>query len=120
MPDFIWEAKNRVGEVKKGAMDAASVDAVNQRLRAQGLQPVKVKKKPMEINIRMPGSSGVTTKDLVGQLEFFFASKCSTKICAIWTFHFQHQLRNIRVKSTALWSFELRNLIKSFFVKRRI
>jgi type IV pilus assembly protein PilC len=65
MPTFVWEAKTRVGEVKRGEMDAASAEAVNQRLRAQNLQPGKVKKKPRELRIAMPGSSGVTTKDLV-------------------------------------------------------
>jgi type IV pilus assembly protein PilC len=48
-----------------GEMSADSAEVVNQRLRAQNLQVGKVKKKPMEINIRLPGSAGVTKKDLV-------------------------------------------------------
>ena len=45
MPTFTWEAKTRVGEVKHGEMEADNADTVNQRLRAQDLQPNKVKKK---------------------------------------------------------------------------
>ncbi len=65
MPTFTWEAKTRVGEAKRGEMEADNSDTVTQKLRAQNLQVTKVKKKPAEIVIRLPGSSGVTTKDLV-------------------------------------------------------
>jgi type IV pilus assembly protein PilC len=65
MPTFIWEAKTRAGEVKSGEMDATSPEAVNERLRAQSLAVTKVKKKPVDIVLRMPGSTGVTTRDLV-------------------------------------------------------
>jgi type IV pilus assembly protein PilC len=65
MPVFVWEAKTRVGEARVGEMDAPTVDAVKQRLRAQNLQVQKVKKKPININLRLPGSTGITTKDLV-------------------------------------------------------
>ncbi len=65
MPVFVWEAKTRVGEMKSGEMDAPTVDAVNQRLRAQNLQVQKVKKKPLEIKLKLPGSTGITTKDIV-------------------------------------------------------
>ena len=36
MPDFVWEARSRAGEVRKGVMSADSVVAVEQRLRQQG------------------------------------------------------------------------------------
>ncbi|OGQ90468.1 MAG: pilus assembly protein PilC [Deltaproteobacteria bacterium RIFOXYA12_FULL_58_15] len=65
MPIFLWEAKTRSGETKSGEMDVASAEIVNQRLRAQNMQVGKVKKKPMDLNIRMPGSTGITSKDLV-------------------------------------------------------
>jgi type IV pilus assembly protein PilC len=65
MPTFIWEAKTRVGEFKRGEMEAASADVVTQRLRGQNLQVSKVKKKPLQINIRMPGSTGIETKEMV-------------------------------------------------------
>ncbi|MEO1172269.1 MAG: type II secretion system F family protein, partial [Myxococcota bacterium] len=65
MPVFVWEAKTRVGEVKRGEMEADTRELVTQRLRSQQLQVQKVKKKPVEIVIRMPGSTGIKTKDLV-------------------------------------------------------
>ncbi|MEZ4271455.1 MAG: type II secretion system F family protein [Myxococcota bacterium] len=46
-------------------MEADNADIVKQRLKGQNLQVEKVKKKPVEIIIRMPGSTGVSTKDLV-------------------------------------------------------
>ncbi len=63
MAEFTWEARARTGEVRKGTMEAANADAVNQKLRQQQLNPVKVKKKSKEINIVI--GSGVSTKDLV-------------------------------------------------------
>lgn len=65
MPTFVWEAKTRVGELKRGEMEATTADVVSQRLRSQNLQVNKVKKKPFEINIKMPGQQGVTVKELV-------------------------------------------------------
>ena len=51
MAEWIWEARSRNGEVRKGTMEADNADLVQTRLRAQQLNPVKVKKKPKEINI---------------------------------------------------------------------
>jgi type IV pilus assembly protein PilC len=51
MAEWSWEARSRDGEVRKGVMEADSADLVQTRLRAQQLNPVKVKKKPKEINI---------------------------------------------------------------------
>lgn len=65
MAVFIYEAKTRTGELKSGEMEAENADAVNERLRSQGLTVNKVKRKPVNLVLRMPGSSGVTTKDLV-------------------------------------------------------
>lgn len=50
-------------------MEADNEDAVNQRLRQQQLNPVKVKKKAKEITITI--GSGVTTKDLVTFTRLF-------------------------------------------------
>jgi type IV pilus assembly protein PilC len=69
MAEFVWEARARTGEVRKGSMDAESEDAVTQRLRAQQLQPTKVKKKPKAYNIQL--GSGVGTKDLVTFTRLF-------------------------------------------------
>lgn len=69
MAEFAWEARARTGEVRKGVMEADSADAVNQRLRQQQLNPVKVKKKAKELNLTI--GSGVTTKDLVTFTRLF-------------------------------------------------
>jgi type IV pilus assembly protein PilC len=63
MAEWVWEAKARTGETRKGVMEADSMELVEQRLRTQQLNPVKVKKKPVEINITI--GSGVSDKDLV-------------------------------------------------------
>jgi len=77
MPMFLWSAKTKSGEVRSGEMDAANKDAVEQRLRAQQLTPVKVKAKPADINFKLPGSSGVSTRDLM-----IFTRQFSTMIDA--------------------------------------
>jgi type IV pilus assembly protein PilC len=69
MTEFVWEARARTGEVRKGLMEAESEDAVNQRLRAQMLQPTKVKKKPREINLQI--GTGVGQKDIVTFTRLF-------------------------------------------------
>jgi type IV pilus assembly protein PilC len=77
MPIFTWSAKTKSGEVRSGEMDAATKDIVEQRLRAQQLTPQKVKKKPAELHFKLPGSSGVTTRDLM-----IFTRQFSTMIDA--------------------------------------
>lgn len=51
MAIFIWTAKNRNGQQKSGEMDVANKDLAMATLRRQGLQDIKVKKKPVEIVI---------------------------------------------------------------------
>ena len=77
MPIFQWSAKTKSGEVRSGEMDAATKDAVEQRLRAQQLTPQKVKKKAAALAFKMPGSSGVATRDLM-----IFTRQFSTMIDA--------------------------------------
>ena len=77
MPIFQWSAKTKSGENRSGEMDAATKDAVEQRLRAQQLTPQKVKKKPNELGFKLPGSSGVATRDLM-----IFTRQFSTMIDA--------------------------------------
>ncbi|WP_224366875.1 type II secretion system F family protein [Hyalangium versicolor] len=60
---WLWEAKTKGGETKKGEMEAGDAEAVNARLKSLGLNPVKVKKKPYEINLSI--GSGVTGKDIL-------------------------------------------------------
>ncbi len=65
MPVFVWEGRLRSGETRSGEMEAPSQEVVLQRLRSQSLQVSKVKKKPIEINLRLPGSTGITSKEMV-------------------------------------------------------
>lgn len=69
MAEFVWEARARTGEVRKGSMEAASEDAVNERLRAQQLQPTRVKKKARAVNLQF--GSGVGHKDIVTFTRLF-------------------------------------------------
>jgi type IV pilus assembly protein PilC len=69
MAEFVWEAKGRTGELRKGSMEADSEEAVNQRLRGQQLQPTKVKKKGKEFKLKF--GTGVGTKDLVTFTRLF-------------------------------------------------
>jgi len=69
MAEFVWEARARTGEMRKGQMEAESEDAVNQRLRGQQLQPTKVKKKAKEIAFQI--GTGVGTKDIVTFTRLF-------------------------------------------------
>ncbi len=63
MAEWVWEARARTGEVRKGIMEADNADNVQTRLRAQQLSPVKVKKKAKEINLSF--GSPVSEKELV-------------------------------------------------------
>ena len=69
MAEFVWEARGRTGEVRKGSMEAESEDAVNQRLRAQQLQPTKVKKKAKALSFQL--GTGVGQKDIVTFTRLF-------------------------------------------------
>ncbi len=65
LPVWKWEAKTRQGEVRAGEMEAADDAAVKARLSQMGLEPTKVKRKPREIHVKIPGFGGVTTKDIL-------------------------------------------------------
>src|SRR5688572_24675091 len=69
MAEFTWEARARSGEIRKGIMEAADAQAVNDRLRQQNLNPVRVKKKARAVKITF--GSGVETKDLVTFTRLF-------------------------------------------------
>jgi len=62
---FRWAGKTRSGEVRSGEMEAGDKAAVEARLRQMGLEPTKVSRKLPELKIKLPGFSGVSTKDLV-------------------------------------------------------
>lgn len=63
MAEWTWEARARTGEVRQGIMEADSAETVHSRLRMQNLNPIQIKKKPRDINIKF--GSGVSSKDLV-------------------------------------------------------
>jgi type IV pilus assembly protein PilC len=63
MQEWVWEARARSGETKKGVMEAENEAAVQKRLNAQNLTPVKVKKKPREIEIYL--GAPVSQQELV-------------------------------------------------------
>jgi len=69
MADFVWEARARTGELRKGVMEAESEDAVNNRLRQQQLSPVKVKKRRNLSNLSF--GTGIGTKELVTFTRLF-------------------------------------------------
>lgn len=62
MPKFIYTAKNRQGREVKGEFEAVNKDVAVAMLRRQSLADIKVKKKPIEINIG--GDPKVTDKDI--------------------------------------------------------
>ena len=64
MKAFIWEARTRTGDVKKGVMEAENEEAVHNKLKTQQLSPVSVKKQPFQITLPSIGT-GVQTKDIV-------------------------------------------------------
>jgi len=66
VPVFLWEAKTKSGEVKKGEMEANDAAAVDARLKSLGLTPSKVRKKTfLDAGITIPGTGGVGGKDLL-------------------------------------------------------
>lgn len=72
MPEFVWEARGRTGDVKKGVMEAENETAVQSRLRSQQLSPTKVKLKS-KFQFKMPsfGGGSVDPKDLVKFIRQF-------------------------------------------------
>jgi type IV pilus assembly protein PilC len=63
MADFVWEARSRTGELRKGVMEADNQAAVETRLRQQQLSPVKVRKRGTFTGFQFGG--GVGPKELV-------------------------------------------------------
>jgi len=62
MAKFQWEATTRLGEKKRGVMEADSADVVENRLRSDGLNVSRVRKEARQITITI--GSGVAAKDL--------------------------------------------------------
>jgi type IV pilus assembly protein PilC len=73
MAEFVWEARGRAGDVRSGTMEADTEAAVHARLRAQALNPTKVKKKGgflASISALQLGAA-VDAKDLVKFIRQF-------------------------------------------------
>ncbi len=49
MSVYVWEGKNRMGEVQKGEMEAASYETIRAALHRLRISPTKIKKKPKDI-----------------------------------------------------------------------
>ncbi len=74
-PVWIWKGTSKEGQERQGEMSAADADSVQQRLRQMGINPTKVKKKPLEI--KLPSFGGVPRKNLI-----IFTRQLSTMIDA--------------------------------------
>ena len=73
MAEWVYEARTRAGEVQTGIIAADSKQAVQSRLCARQLNPVKIKKKGR--HLKPSFGSGVTPKELV-----VFARQSATMI----------------------------------------
>jgi type IV pilus assembly protein PilC len=73
MAEFVWEARGRAGDVRTGTMEADNEAAVHARLRAQALNPTKVRKKGgiLEALSHIQIGAGVEPKDLVKFIRQF-------------------------------------------------
>lgn len=69
MAEFVWEARARTGELRKGAMEAEDEAFVMAKLRNLQMQPLSVKKKRKAIQLSFGG--GVSTTDLVTFTRLF-------------------------------------------------
>src|SRR5579864_4732883 len=69
MAEFVWEARARTGELRKGSMEAETENTVQARLRQQQLLPTKVKKKAKSLNFQL--GTGVGPKDIVTFTRLF-------------------------------------------------
>jgi len=63
MAEWVYEARTRAGEVQTGIIEADNKEAVQSRLRARQLSPVKIKKKGRDIKLSF--GTGVSPKELV-------------------------------------------------------
>jgi type IV pilus assembly protein PilC len=69
MSEFVWEARARSGELRKGVMDADDEPAVQARLRSQQLMPTKIKKKSKGFSLQL--GTGVDLKEVVTFTRLF-------------------------------------------------
>jgi type IV pilus assembly protein PilC len=65
VPVWKWTGKTRQGEERSGEIEAQDAGQVEQRLRQMGIEPSRVKKKPRDIVLKIPGFGGVEEKDIL-------------------------------------------------------
>jgi type IV pilus assembly protein PilC len=63
MAEWAWEARARTGEMRKGVMDAEDKESVSNRLKAQNLNPVTIRKKGAAIKLGF--GAPVSSQELV-------------------------------------------------------
>ncbi len=71
MAEFVWEARGRSGDIRKGTMEADNETIVQNRLRSQQLTPTRVKRKGFALSFSFAIGSGVDAKDLVKFIRQF-------------------------------------------------
>lgn len=64
MAKFLYEARDKSGRNISGELEAETAQDAESRLKANGLSAINLKKKPIEINIKLPFGNKVTAKDL--------------------------------------------------------
>ncbi|MBN2341945.1 MAG: type II secretion system F family protein [Deltaproteobacteria bacterium] len=64
MAKFLYDARDKSGRSISGEMEAETAAEVESKLQSNGLSSVNVRKKPMEIHIKLPFGNKVTAKDL--------------------------------------------------------
>ena len=69
MAEFVWEARARTGELRKGVMEADDEAGVQARLRGQQLMPTKIKKKGGAFKFSI--GTGVDLGDIVTFTRLF-------------------------------------------------
>src|SRR5688500_10904352 len=62
MAKFQWEGVTRAGELRRGVIEAASEEAVANRLRADQLTPRKIRKAARELSLKI--GTGISQKEL--------------------------------------------------------
>jgi type IV pilus assembly protein PilC len=69
MSEFVWEARARTGELRKGVMEADDEAGVHAKLRGQQLMPTKVKKKGAALSFQI--GTGIDLRDIVTFTRLF-------------------------------------------------
>ncbi len=65
LPVYKWAGKTRQGEARAGSMEAGDEAAVRARLAQMGIEPTRVSRSLGNIELKLPGFGGVTTKDIL-------------------------------------------------------